>query len=394
MADPNFDTASRYFDHGVNLRELRPGNRVVVLGASIENLQSFRTATNESFGYDWPTYAMLLSGGRFNLIQNMAIGGQTTDQFIARFATDVAPYSPNVVCLGSIENDIQAQTTVAHQHANIKQLTAMCRAIGAVPVWRSSMPHSTLAVHAPTAAYNAWLRRYCSQEGLPFLDFWSVVVDPTTGLYKAPLTVEGVHPNEQGHFLLAQYWLAQMANYLPPNSIQRPQDTNDTGQLCATPLFSTNVSGTPTSWNAVSGTPAGTARTMVADPNGYGNMVRHTHTASSSAITTQNNSADITTTKVSAGDLLSISGVYTSDGGVNAAIAVTMTTDGTSPSQSRVPISNLKWAISQGTYKQEMIVPAGILRVQVALSSGPGTGVVDFGYPVVRNLTREGGDPI
>lgn len=404
MTDLNFDSSLRFFDRERSLHLQRPGNRVVPLGASIENLSSFvvkdgnGVLTNVSFGKDWPTYAMLLSGGRFNLIQNQAIGGTTTQQFIDRFDTDVAPLAPNLIPLGSIENDIQSSLTMPHHKANIRTLTDKCRSIGAVPVWRTAMPHFTTAVHTPTMAYNAWLKDFCALEGLPCVDFWSVLVDPTTGLYKVGLTAEpgaGIHPNEQGSFLLAQYWLAQMNSMLPPGAFPLPQASTDTGQLLPTPLFTTNVSGTPTTWNAIGGSPTGVTRSMVTDPAGYGQLCRHAHVASSSAISTQNNSGAITTTQVSVGDVLEISGSITSDGGVPASVVVTITTDGTTPSVSRVPVSNITHALTNATYRMIMPpAPAGFVRVQVTLTSGPGTGVVDFGYPVVRNRTREGSFPI
>lgn len=384
-------------------RSARPGNRVVVLGASIENLHSFRTATAENFGYDWPTYAMLLSGGRFNLIQNMAIGGQTTDQFIARFDTDVTPYAPNIVPMGSIENDIQAlgalsytnPQMLAHHIVNIKTLTAKCRAIGALPVWRTAMPHSTTTVHPPTGAYNAWLRRYCSVEGLPFVDMWSVLVDQTTGLYKAQYTADGVHPNENGNYLLAQYWLSQMQNYLPPLSTQPAEGASDTGPMLSTPLFLTNTSGTPTGWSNGAVPTGGTfSRSMIADPNGSGAQLhRHSHTTSTGQVLqTLSNSV---TTGFSDGDVMEISGYYSSDGGVQASVVVTI--NATSGNLSRVPVSSLIHSMDHGTYKQQFTLPTGTTSVRISLQSGPGTGVVDFSYPVLRNITKESNgatDPI
>lgn len=377
----------------------RPGNRVVVLGASIENLSSFRTATSENFGKDWPTYAMLLGDGRFNLIQNMAIGGQTTDQFIARFNTDVTPYRPNIVPMGSIENDVQLLLPLSHHKANIRTLTSMCRNIGALPVWRTAMPHSATGVHTAHALYNAWLTDYCSQEGLPVIDFWRVLVDPNTGLYKAWLTADGVHPNEEGAYQLAVYWLQQMEHYLPPDYFQNPQSANDTGQLLPTPLFTTNSSGVPTGWVAAGGTPAGTARTMITDSEGYGQWLRHTHTASTASLSTQSGSgAIVPPTIANVGDVLEITGKVSSDGGPVINIVCSIITDGTTPSLNRLPMSNITHSLDHATYKQIMPpLPAGFLRYQVTLSSGSTsatTGTVDFSYPIVRNLTATEAYPI
>lgn len=385
----------------------RPGNRVVPLGASIENLSSFVTATNVSFGKDWPTYAMLLSAGRFNLVQNQAIGGQTTQQFIDRFDTDVAPLKPNIVPMGSIENDIQAYGALSYTNAqmmplfaaNIIKLTNKCRAIGALPVWRSAMPHVTPGVHTPTGMYNTWIKDYCGREGLPFVDFWSVLVDPTTGIYRVGLTAEPggpIHPNEEGAYRLAQYWLQQMDAMLPANSFPLPAAADDTGQLLPTPLFTAGSAGSPTGWNAINGTPAGTTRSLVADPLGYGQLSRHQHVGSSTATAIQTNSGAITPTQAAVGDVLEISGRFSCDTATcPATVVVTMTTDGTSPSLSRVPVSVISHQIENATYHMTLPpIPAGFLRMQVLLQAGPGTGTVDFAYPVVRNRTKEASWPM
>jgi lysophospholipase L1-like esterase len=391
---------------GVITRNPQPGNRMVPLGASIENLSSFVTATNVSFGKDWPTYAMLLSAGRVNLVQNSAIGGQTTQQFIDRFDADVTPFAPNIVPLGSVENDIQLygsqSLTLAQMmplfQANIRTLTAKCRAIGALPVWRSAMPHFSTGVHTATGAYNAWIKDYCSREGLPFVDFHEVLIDPTTGIYRVGLTAEpgaAIHPNEEGSYRLAQYWLQQMDSILPPASFPWPQAATDTGQLLPTPLFTAGSAGTPTSWNPIGGTPAGTTRSLVTDPLGYGQLSRHQHIASSVATGIQNNSGAITPTQASVGDVLEISGRFSCDTATcPVVVTVTLTTDGTSPSLARVPVSIISHQIENATYHMTLPpIPAGFLRMQVLLQAGPGTGIVDFSYPVVRNRTKEGSWP-
>ncbi len=397
MVDPNI--------LGPGYAPRRPGNRVVVLGASIENLNSFIVkdgngfTTNISFGKDWPTYAMLLSGGKYDLIRNAAIGGQTTQQFIDRFDTDVTPYRPHLVCLGSVENDLQLGRGLLLHKVNIRALTEKCRAIGALPVWRSAMPHFATGVHTQTAVYNQWLRKYCADEGLPFIDFWSVLVDPTTGMYKVGLTAEpgaGIHPNEAGSKLLAAYWLSEMTGMLPPNRIMMPTPATDTGQLLPTPLFATNSGGTPTTWNAIGGSPSGVTRSIVADPNGYGNLARIASVSSVSTVSLQNNSTIIALGgAANVGDVLEVSGVLTSDGGVAASVIVTINTDGTTPSLSRVPVSAITAVLDHGTYKMTLpALPPGFKTLQVSLQSGPGTGILDFGYPVLRNLTREGAFPV
>ena len=95
------------------------------------------------------------------------------------------------------------------------------------------------------------------------------------------------------------------------------------------------------------------------------------------------------------GDVMEISGYYSSDGGVQASVVVTI--NATSGNLSRVPVSSLIHSMDHGTYKQQFTLPTGTTSVRISLQSGPGTGVVDFSYPVLRNITKESNgatDPI
>jgi hypothetical protein len=128
---------------------------------------------------------------------------------------------------------------------------------------------------------------------------------------------------------------------------------------------------------------------MIADPAGTGGRLhRHTHTGSAATLSTLSNNV----TSAAAGDVMEISGTYSSDGGTTVNIVLTVTA---TQSISRIPVSNLIPAITGGTYKQQFTCPAGTSSVRVTLTSGvaggPNTGVVDFSYPLLRNLTQEGG---
>lgn len=388
----------------------RPGSRMVPLGASIENLHSFVTSSSISFGWDWPSFAMYLSAGRLQLIQNQAIGGQTSQQMIDRFDTDVTPFAPNIVPLGCVENDIQAYGalgwTLAQMTAGfkstMKQLVAKCRAIGAVPVLRTAMPHVSTGVHLPTGAYNSWVKEWAASEGIPLVDMWSVLVDPTTGLYRANLTADGVHPNEEGSFRLAQYWLQQMDGLLPPAAFPLPQDSTDTGQLLPTPNFLTNTSGVPTGWAASGANPSqGTfSRSMVADPLGYGFLHRHTHQGTNGQLSTLGQTFAVPLGgTANSGDVMEISGMFSTDGGIPATVTVSIIDANGANNISRIPVSLITHQLDHATYRMQFAcsVP-NLQRLQVFLASGtatgPNTGVVDFSYPVLRNRTLEGTYPL
>jgi hypothetical protein len=337
---------------------------------------------------------MLLSGGRFRLVRNAGIGGQNTTQYLARYDTDVVLNgTPNTVIIGGAENDIQQGIPIATTKANIVAMVAKTYALGATPVLRTTMPHYlSNAVRQLIGAVNHWTRNYCAENGIPCLDFWAQVVDPATGQYQAALTADGVHPSIAGAKVLGQYVVDTLCAGMPTTSLSLPADPTDAGQLAPTPLFTTDTAGTPTLWNAIGGSPTGVTRSMVTDPLVPGRMARIANVASSTGVSLQTSSTRINTTYASAGDILEVSGVITSDGGVTATVQAGITyNDGTAKTLSRLPLSAVKNTLTRASYHVRMpALPTGFMYMQITLSTGAGTGTVDFGYPSVRNLTREG----
>lgn len=374
-----------------------PGARVVVLGNSIENSYSYitdtGTAASEQFGKDWPTFAMLASDGAFQLVRNSGVGGETTAQMLARYATTVTPFAPTMVVIGGAENDIQLSVTIATIRANITAMVEATYSIGAIPVLRTTMPHSASdAVRKRIGAYNHWVRDYGASHGIVVLDFWSLTVDPATGQYKAAYTADGVHPNEAASKVLGDYASTVLTPRTAISGLSIPADPTDAGLLAPARLFLTDTAGTPTSWNAIGGSPAGVTRSMVTDAAVPGRMARIAAVGSAVGVNLSNNSSIIDTDVAAAGDVLEVTGLLTSDGGITATITVTINyNDGVAKTISRLPVSGVKVALTRAKYRVRLpALPTGFTNVVIALAVGAGTGVVDFSYPGVRNLTAEG----
>ena len=51
-------------------------------------------------------------------------------------------------------------------------------------------------------ALNSWLKDYCAQNGLVYLDYFSATVDDK-GMLKRELSDEGLHPNAAGYKVMA-----------------------------------------------------------------------------------------------------------------------------------------------------------------------------------------------
>lgn len=83
------------------------GVRAVVIGDSQTACDtSYNISLSQNYhASSWFTFMANASGGKIVLLKNVAIGGQRTDQMLARFATDVLPCDPDVVFIAASIND-------------------------------------------------------------------------------------------------------------------------------------------------------------------------------------------------------------------------------------------------------------------------------------------------
>lgn len=151
-------------------------------------------------------------GDRFT-ITGAGVAGNTTAQMLARFETDVTPYSPRVVfILGGI-NDVSASVASATTLANLAAIVARVRGIGAIPViW--TVPLSTAVV--TTTAKGQLL--YEINQGIRAMQGVSaLVVDgfqawisatnttaPGTNAAGMALASDSLHPTAKGAYQLAR----------------------------------------------------------------------------------------------------------------------------------------------------------------------------------------------
>jgi lysophospholipase L1-like esterase len=152
---------------------------------------------------------------------NRGIGGQTTPQMLVRFRPDVIDLHPAVVVVLAGTNDVAGNTgeeTLEQIEGDYATMAELARVHGIRLVFASVMPINN---YNPTAlrfflqrspakilALNEWLKKYCSDNGLVYLDYFSAMVDEH-GMLRAELTEDGLHPNAAGFAVMAP--LAQAA---------------------------------------------------------------------------------------------------------------------------------------------------------------------------------------
>ena len=171
--------------------------------------------------------------------------------------------------------------------------------------------------------------------------------------------------------LLAQEWKP----YLSRDNTDALNLINATNTLMITDA---TADGVPDGWFSYGGS-SGYAHALVTAAGVPGKIAQITQTANASLRAMQKG---IT---ASVGDRISISGVITTDGGVNAYVKVSFV--GLSGNGSTARPASFQSAVTAGVFYQELTIPVGATGVNVDLIAEAGTGVVSFGQITGINLT-------
>src|SRR5215470_16571906 len=146
---------------------------------------------------------------------NRGIGGQTTPQMLVRFRQDVIDLQPKVVVILAGTNDIAGNTGPMRNEdieANYASFAELARAHGIGLVYSSVLPvhnyteksKDFFAQRPPSRILelNTWLKNYCAENKIIYLDYFSALVDDK-GLLKKDLADDGLHPNAAGYKIMA-----------------------------------------------------------------------------------------------------------------------------------------------------------------------------------------------
>lgn len=146
---------------------------------------------------------------------NRGIGGQTTPQMLVRFRADVIDLKPAVVVVLAGTNDIAGNTgeeTLEQIEGDYATMAELAKVNGIRLVFSSLTPINDYNQRAmwfflqrspeKILQLNAWLKKYCADNGLVYLNYFSAMVDGR-GMPKAELTQDGLHPNAAGFAMMA-----------------------------------------------------------------------------------------------------------------------------------------------------------------------------------------------
>lgn len=201
----DFGQLKRYRDADAKLGAPVGGeNRVVFFGDSITDIWKL-----DQYFPGKPMYI------------NRGIGGQTTPQMLVRFRQDVIDLHPKAVIILAGTNDIAGNTGPMSNEdieANYQSFAELARVNHIHMIFASVLPVHNYTDRAkdffaqrPPARIlelNTWLKGYCVENKLVYLDYFSALVDDK-GLLKKELADDGLHPNDAGYKIMAP--LAQAA---------------------------------------------------------------------------------------------------------------------------------------------------------------------------------------
>ena len=141
---------------------------------------------------------------------NRGISGQTTPQMVVRFRQDVINLHPAAVVILAGTNDVAGNTgpmTPEMTEDNFRSMADLARANGIRVILASILPardfpwRPGLHPAEKIRVLNDWLKGYCVNHSIPYLDYYSAMTADDGGM-KPGISKDGVHPNDAGYAIM------------------------------------------------------------------------------------------------------------------------------------------------------------------------------------------------
>jgi lysophospholipase L1-like esterase len=249
------------------------GDSIIAFGDAPE------TVADQSYGWGWTAQAVFLSNGRIEQLYNAGGPGQTSAQIEARFAIDVVARSPATVVIMAGTNDATtgslSTTALASTVANLKSMINQAKQAGIQPILCTIPPRGDAANYNHNAQMiNGAIHKLAQAERILLVDFYSILVDPSTGVYKSGYDLgDGIHPSPTAAKAMAQYFITATANLFGPAQESIIATNGDQTNLIPNPLFLTST----TAWTSNGyGSTAAPTYAVLTDPAISGNWFSFT----------------------------------------------------------------------------------------------------------------------
>lgn len=173
------------------------GDRVVLLGNSITD--------------GWPGKSPEFFRENPNII-GRGISGQSSYQFLVRFREDVVDLKPAVVVINAATNDVAENSHEYNEDrtmGNIKSMVEIARANGIKVIltttlpaasfpWRREIQNSTEKI----VSLNKRIAAYAKKNKIPFVDYYSHLLDADGRRLNPEYSKDGVHPVAAGYAVM------------------------------------------------------------------------------------------------------------------------------------------------------------------------------------------------
>jgi lysophospholipase L1-like esterase len=146
---------------------------------------------------------------------NRGISGQTTPQMLIRFRPDVIDLHPKVVLLLAGTNDIAGNTgpmTLEQIEENYASMADLAKQHGIRFIFASVLPVHDKGERGPQSPrrnpeqireLNTWLKKYCADNKLVYLDYYRHMIGDDGMLRTELAPRDGLHPNAYGYKIMA-----------------------------------------------------------------------------------------------------------------------------------------------------------------------------------------------
>jgi len=368
------------------LSDLRGGNRVIGLGDSI---------TESGSGY-W-RLSTIFSNSRLLYAGNAGVGGEYADAILARVDSDVLALTPRpdyCIVLSGTNSIADSAFTPAGVAQTVEDTWRRLRGSGVQPI-ACTIPPRNAVDPARVQTLNRLLSYRAERLGLPVLDFYRLLVDPSTGDYLSSYTSDGTHPTIAGYRVMGQLVADQIAPFLPPAFPYLTSEITDAVNLLTNGVFvgDSNADGVANNWSLAAAA-GDTTPSLVSDATIKGNWQRLTTTASAGQ-RYFSQTVNMSGGNFAVGDRVAFAGrIRTTNlesGNMGVILRLTFYSNSTIIEQNSI-IENVPVDIPNGgVFYEEYDVPVGTTKIQVLMSNGSsGTGVVEFAQMTVVNLTTLG----
>lgn len=205
---------------------LLPGIRTVIDGDSITALNTVSTHYSDRSWFNWMNAFL---GQSFNLVLNAAVGGQRSDQVLARIDAVIAMKADFGFLMVGV-NDFSQGKTADFTLANVKEYVKRMNANGTRMVVSTATPTSkwtTTDQKAQYYKYNRMLKEWArTQSGLILIDMGAAYLVQDATAAATNHTVDETHPSALGAVKMGKIAATEMVKHinLVPTTMSRSKD--------------------------------------------------------------------------------------------------------------------------------------------------------------------------